>query len=159
MPNGPKGAEAIRLWIEAALGRPIATPSAIKETEVPLLLGIAKGRLPMPSPKAKPDPAQKPEAKQPYTEAINAAKLLNHALDTLKPWGNKADGMSSASAAAMVKAEKLAWVNAMIAPATPVKTVAGLTNDVILALAAKAEAGEMPAGNPDDEAPSWMDTP
>ena len=158
MPNGPKGAEAIRLWIEAALGRPIATPSAIKETEVPLLLGIAKGRLPMPSPKANhPKPEAKPHTDA--TEAIAAAKLLNAALDALKPWGNKADGMSAASAAAMVKAEKLAWVNAMIAPATPVKTVAGLTNDIILALAAKAEAGEMPAGNPDDEAPDWMNTP
>lgn len=132
-----KGKEAVRQWCERVLGRPIPTSADLRETDVPLLIGTAQGKITMPNPAAKAEPAPNPDL----------AKPLNEALDKLAPW-------KPGATAADKKAAKLAWINAMVVPrGKTVKALSELPEAELVRLTKAALAGEMPDDDPD---PEWM---
>lgn len=146
-----KGKEAVRAWCELVLGRPIPTSDALKETDVPLLIGTAQGKLPLPKAKEEPKPAEaKPATVSPL------AKTLNDALDKIAPWGElPMERLDKAGVASAKKAAKLAWINGMLASGLPpIKALGELPETELQRLTAAAQNGEMPD---QDAEPTWMD--
>ena len=131
-----KGKDSAREWVEAVLGRPIPTSDAIRETEVPLLIATAKGKLPMPKPKTPPTKEE-------------LAKALNAALDKLAPWPAILP-TNPKEQAAHKKAAKLSWVHGMLPNGRGAVTSFLLLADADLQdLTNRALAGEVPENEPE----------
>ena len=132
-----RGNDAIRVWCEKVLGRPVPTPDTLFPKDMAALLAALAN----------------PATVAPPATFLTGAKELNSALDKLAPWGSGCDGLSAKDASDYKKASKLAWANGILRLPTPVTAFAQLKPEQVTALISSATAGEMP---PDaDDMPAW----
>jgi hypothetical protein len=130
-----RGNDAIRVWCEKVLGRPVPTPDTIFPKDMAALLAALE------APKAPP------------ATFLAGAKELNAALDKLAPWGSACDGLPAKAASDLKKAAKLAWANGILRLPVPVSAFAQLKPEQVTVLIAAATNGEMPETA--DDMPAW----
>ena len=130
-----RGNDAIRVWCEKVLGRPVPTPDTIFPKDMAALLAALE------APKAPP------------ATFLAGAKELNAALDKLAPWGSSCDGLPAKEASDLKKAAKLAWANGILRLPVPVSAFAQLKPEQVTVLIAAATNGEMPENAYD--MPAW----
>jgi ERF superfamily len=142
----------IRGWIEMVLAKPTPTPDCITPAEATLLINVATGKAPMPSPTV----LGKADASH-TVDTVALAKDLNTALNTLAPWGKAIQGKSARDAATIKQTAKLDWANGMRPGAKHVSGFGELTADELVKLIAHAKVGDMPTSQAavDDE-PDWL---
>jgi hypothetical protein len=142
----------IREWIEMVLSKPTPTPDCITPAEATLLINVATGKAPMPSPTGlgKADAAK-------VNDTVAMAKELNGALNALAPWGKSIEGKDAKVAAAVKQAAKLKWANDMRPGAKAVAGFGELTADELAKLIAQAKAGEIPSMGAEDDMPPWSE--
>jgi hypothetical protein len=129
-----RGNDAIRVWCEKVLGRPVPTPDTIFPKDMAALLAALE------------KPSATPAA------FLAGAKELNAALDKLAPWGSGCDGLSAKDAADYKRSAKLSWINGMLRLPIPITSSAQLKPDQCTILLASATAGEMPEV---EDLPDW----